>query len=50
LAKAYHNDYKFDDAIKNFELYKTAVGGKNSPLAKELNHWIEMCNNGKEFV
>ncbi len=50
LAKAYHNDYKFDDAIKNFELYKAAIGAKNSPVSKDIDRRIEMCNNGKELI
>lgn len=50
LAKAYHIEYKFDDAIKNFELYKAAVGAKNSPLGQEIDRWISICNNGKEII
>ncbi len=49
LAKAYHIEYKFDDAIKNFELYKAELGVKNAPVNKEIDRYIAICNNGKEL-
>ena len=50
LAKAYHNDYKFDDAIKYFEMYKAALGLKTGPDSKDIDDRIEMSKNGKEYI
>jgi hypothetical protein len=49
LGKAYHLDYNFAEAIKNYNLYKSKSGGK---LNKELevdNH-IKMSENGKRLL
>jgi hypothetical protein len=50
LAKAYHNDYKFDDAIKYFEMYKAELGLKTGPDSKDIDERIEMSKNGKEYI
>lgn len=54
LAKAYHVNYKFDEAIKSYESYITIKGTK---LSKEDQAFIEdsklgiiNCTNGKELI
>lgn len=50
LAKAQHLSYKFDEAIANFEKYKTYIPAKKIERIKDVDHQIEICKNGKEFV
>lgn len=54
LAKAYHVNYKFDEAIKSYESYITIKGTK---LSKEDQAFIDdsklgiiNCTNGKELI
>jgi len=49
LGKAYHLNYQFNEAIKNFELYKQKAGAKIK-LSLELDRQIEMCQNGKRLL
>lgn len=49
LGKAYHLNYKFDDAIKNYTKFKE-VGSKNDVKSFKPERHIEMCNNGKELI
>jgi hypothetical protein len=49
LGKAFHLNYQFNDAIKNFELYKQKAGAKLNP-AFDVNRQIEMCQNGKRLL
>jgi epidermal growth factor receptor substrate 15 len=49
LGKAYHLNYQFNEAIKNYELYKQKAGAK--PKATfEVDRQIEMCQNGKRLL
>jgi hypothetical protein len=49
LAKAYHLNYRFDDAIKKYQAYeKIASGPKAEKL--QVQHQIEMCKNGKRLL
>jgi epidermal growth factor receptor substrate 15 len=49
LGKAYHLNYQFNEAIKNYELYKQKAAGK--PKAGfEVDRQIEMCQNGKRLL
>lgn len=49
LAKAFHLNYRFDDAIKQYQAYqKVASGAKAEKL--QVAHQIEMCKNGKKLL
>ncbi|MCX6297449.1 MAG: hypothetical protein NTX97_15595, partial [Bacteroidetes bacterium] len=49
LARAYHLNYRFDDAIKEYLLYKNvASSAKAEKLMVERQ--IEMCRNGKKLL
>jgi len=45
LGRAYHANYKFEDAIQSFETYLQ----KNPPIIKKnlTEHYIEFCKNGE---
>lgn len=49
LARAYHLNYRFDDAIKEYQIYK---GVASAAKAEKLmvDRQIEMCNNGKKLL
>lgn len=49
LARAYHLNYRFDDAIKEYEAYKKVA---SSAKAEKLmvDRQIEMCKNGKKLL
>ena len=49
LGKAYHLNYQFNEAIKNYDLYKQKAGAKIKP-SLELDRQIEMCQNGKRLL
>ncbi|MDH4473286.1 MAG: hypothetical protein QE487_11820 [Fluviicola sp.] len=49
LGKAYHLNYQFNEAIKNYELYKQKAGGKPKSTF-EVDRQIEMCQNGKRLL
>lgn len=49
LGKAYHNSYKFDDAIKYYNRFKEK-GSKSEVKELLVDLQIEMCNNGKELI
>lgn len=49
LGKAYHLNYKFDEAIKNYNKFKQ-VGSKTDVKSFQPDRYIEMCNNGKELI
>lgn len=49
LGKAYHLNYKFDDAIKNYNKFKQ-VASKSDLKDFQPDRYIEMCNNGKELI
>lgn len=54
LAKAYHINYKFDQAITSYEAFITAKGTKikeeDKPFIADAKVGIMNCNNGKELI
>ena len=49
VGKAYHINYLFDDAIKNYDEYKkTASSSKVKKL--QVDREIKACNNGKKLL
>jgi len=51
LGQAYHLDYKFDDAIKYYSKYQSAVINNPDPwYLEELKMRIQQCYSGKEVV
>ncbi|MEQ1732680.1 MAG: hypothetical protein ABL940_03350 [Bacteroidia bacterium] len=49
LGKAYQLNYRFNDAIKNYEQYKLKKGNKANPNF-DVARAIETCNNGKNLI
>lgn len=49
LGKAYHLNYQFDEAIANYNQYKSKAGDK-AILKLDVNRQIEMCKNGKDLL
>ena len=49
LGKAFHLNFQFNEAIKNYNLYIQKSGGKPNPNF-DINHQIEMCQNGKKLL
>ncbi|MEO6883230.1 MAG: hypothetical protein ABI199_04305 [Bacteroidia bacterium] len=49
LAKAYHLNYRFDDAIAMYQKYKT-LGEKSQVEKFQIDRQIEMCRNGKKLL
>lgn len=50
LARSYHNEYMFQDAIKSFEKYKTFLTKNDSKTSKEIEHYVIMCGNGIKLM
>lgn len=50
LGQAYHFNYKFDQAILAFETFRAFLGEADSIMVRDLNHYIQVCNNGKELT
>ena len=52
LAKAYQLDYKFDDAIATYKIYKGILGTNPNFSAEvaDIDHDIETCKNAKQMV
>ncbi len=54
LAKAYHINYKFDEAIKYYDLFiasnQNKTSNDNLTLLEEAHLGIINCNNGKELI
>lgn len=48
LARGYHLNYMFDDAIKFYSQYVSSV--KNENDVAEINKYITECRNGKEIL
>ena len=49
LGRAYHLNYRFDDAIRAYQHFKQNASG--SDLKKHpVDRLIEMCNNGKQLL
>ncbi len=49
LGKAYHLNFQFNEAIKNYNLYIQKSGGKPNPNF-DTDHQIEMCQNGRKLL
>ncbi len=49
LAKTYHINYRFDDAIKLYEEYKT-IGSQSAIKKLQVDREIEACRNGKRLL
>lgn len=49
LAKAYHLNYRFDDAIKTYQSYKKVASGAKAEKL-QVDRQIEMCKNGKKLL
>jgi hypothetical protein len=49
FARALHLNYQFSDAIVNFNLFKKMLA-KNDGRQKDIDYWINCCNNGTELM
>lgn len=49
LGRAYHQNYRFDDAIKSFNAYLDN-GEPDEKEARETQHYIEYCKNAKTLI
>ena len=49
LAKAYHLNYRFDDAISRYKAYKKIASGAKAERL-QVDRQIEMCANGKKLL
>nr|WP_294861950.1 hypothetical protein [uncultured Fluviicola sp.] len=49
LGKAYHLNFQFNEAIKNYNIYIQKSGGKPNPNF-DTDRQIEMCQNGKKLL
>jgi hypothetical protein len=49
LARAYHLNYYFDKAIREYEVYKSKVKDKTA-LKKDVDRQIQMCRNGLKLM
>jgi Carboxypeptidase regulatory-like domain/WD40-like Beta Propeller Repeat len=49
-GKALHFNYQFDEAIANYEKFKSFLREKNADLLKDANRQIEISNNAKVLV
>jgi epidermal growth factor receptor substrate 15 len=49
LGRAFHLNYRFDEAIVQYSLYKTKAGGK-AAAKLDVDRQIAMCNNGKNLL
>lgn len=50
LGIAYHLQYRFDEAITNFELYKSLLKSKEILIFKDVNDRIKQCQNAKALM
>lgn len=50
LAKSYHNEYMFSDAIKSFEKYKVYLPKNEGKISNEIDHYLIMCENGENLM
>ncbi len=49
LGKAYHINYRFDDAIRSYTAFRNKAGNKKRKLLNPERE-IEMCQNGKNLL
>ncbi len=50
LAQAYHLNYRFDEAIEYFNKFKAIIGPKNKDMNRDIDHRIQVCQYGKEYM
>jgi outer membrane protein OmpA-like peptidoglycan-associated protein len=50
LAKAYHNNYQFDEAITNYFNYRSFISMDNYSEYADVKHQIEAAENGKVLL
>jgi len=50
LGQALHYDYRFDEAIIQFNKFRDIVAKWNINIVKDIDRWIEVCNNAKELT
>ncbi|MBN2681598.1 MAG: PD40 domain-containing protein [Bacteroidales bacterium] len=50
LGKAYHVNYRFDEAIGIYNELKAKLANDGSEFHSEINRAIEICEHGKELV
>ncbi|OFX58525.1 MAG: hypothetical protein A2046_05520 [Bacteroidetes bacterium GWA2_30_7] len=50
LGKAYHVNYKFEEAIKILNEYKPKIEIENKDLISEVDKTINYCKNGLELI
>ena len=50
LGIAYHLIYRFDEAIANFEKFKSFISPKQKDIITDVNNQIAMCDNAKRIV
>jgi hypothetical protein len=49
-GEALHLNYKFDEAIANYEKFKSFLRPKQTEMITDVDRHIEISNNAKEFV
>jgi len=49
LARAYHLNSKFDDALVEYETYLNSMAGKQEKYKKEIQKYMAECRNGIEL-
>ncbi len=49
-GQALHLNYKFDEAIANFEKFKSLLYSNQTEMLNDVNRQIEICNNAKELT
>jgi hypothetical protein len=49
-GKALHQNYKFDEAIANYEKFKSYLRASQNELMSDVNRQIEISNNAKALV
>ena len=49
LGRAYHLNYRFDDAVKSYTRYKI-LAGKKTAVRMQVDNQIAMCNTGKKLL
>ena len=49
-GQALHFNYKFDEALANYEKFKSFLKNKNVDLIKDVDRQIEISNNAKLLV
>ena len=49
-GQALHLNYKFDEAIANFEKFKSLLYEHQDEMLNDVNRQIEICNNAKALV